>query len=162
MDLAIIRSKKLTSNLFDFVFCVFFFTMQKLQSELKVRIKIASQATPSPRAKATMETLDRTKADLILNYDSVVQSLKQLNRMSRERNGNANNNGDTIINDISSGENPAENTVHKQVLRASVDRNESQKKGECPIAQFTLSVTVTVSLHARIEVDFFREVTEFV
>lgn len=140
------------------MFCVFL-TMQKLQSELKVQIKIASQATPSPRAKATMETLDRTKADLILNYDSVVQSLKQLNRMSRERNGNANNNGDTIITDIGSGENPGENTVHKEVLRA-VDRNESQKKGKCPIAHFTQSVTMTVCLLTH--VDSLRKDVEFV
>lgn len=99
--------------------------MQKLQSELKVQIKIASQATPSPRAKATMETLDRTKTDLIINYDSVVQSLKQLNRMSRERHENANNIGDTNGNGENSTERPVANELQK-----SFGQNGSQKKGE--------------------------------
>lgn len=53
--------------------------MQNLQTELKIQWKFASQATPSPRAKATMETLDRTRSDLSYHYDSVVQSLKKLN-----------------------------------------------------------------------------------
>lgn len=109
--------------------------MQKLQSELKVRMKIASQATPSPRAKATMETLDRTKADLIINYDSVVQSLKQLNRLSRERNEHANNNnGDRNAADVDNGngENASNKLVDAEVQR-SVDQNGSQKKGECSI-----------------------------
>lgn len=53
--------------------------MQSLQTELKIQWKFASQATPSPKAKATMETLDRTRSDLSYQYDSVVQSLKKLN-----------------------------------------------------------------------------------
>lgn len=53
--------------------------MQNLQTELKIQWKFASQATPSPRAKETMETLDRTRSDLSYHYDSVVQSLKKLN-----------------------------------------------------------------------------------
>lgn len=53
--------------------------MQNLQTELKIQWKFASQATPSPKAKATMETLDRTRSDLSYHYDSVVQSLKRLN-----------------------------------------------------------------------------------
>lgn len=53
--------------------------MQSLQTELKIQWKFASQATPSPKAKATMETLDRTRSDLSYHYDSVVQSLKKLN-----------------------------------------------------------------------------------
>lgn len=117
---------------FSFLCFVFVSAMQKLQSELKVQIKIASQATPSPRAKATMETLDRTKADLIINYDSVVQSLKQLNRLSRERNENANNNGDRNAADVDNGngENASKKLVDAEVQR-SVDQNGSQKKGEC-------------------------------
>lgn len=114
-----------------------FFEMQKLQTELKVQIKIASQATPSPRAKATMETLDRTKADLIINYDSVVQSLKQLNRMSRERFESANNNGDPIKIDNGNGENVAEKPVDKEVQR-SIEQNGSQKKGEFPFSLKTI------------------------
>lgn len=102
--------------------------MQKLQSELKVQMKIASQATPSPRAKATMETLDRTKADLIINYDSVVQSLKQLNRMSRERNGNASADATNIDN--GNGEEAAEKPVDKDTTK-SLGQNGSQEKGEC-------------------------------
>lgn len=106
--------------------------MQKLQSELKVQIKIASQATPSPRAKATMETLDRTKADLIINYDSVVQSLKQLNRMSRERNGNAITDGDATNVDNGNGEKAAGKPVDKDTPRSG-KQNGSQKKGECSV-----------------------------
>lgn len=53
--------------------------MQNLQTELKIQWKFASQATPSPKAKATMETLDRTRSDLSYHYDSVVQSLKKIN-----------------------------------------------------------------------------------
>lgn len=68
--------------------------MQQLQTELKIQIEFASQATPSPRAKATMETLDRAKTDLIINYDSVVRSLKQLNRTGGHGRNNGNNNGE--------------------------------------------------------------------
>lgn len=57
--------------------------MQNLQTELKIQWKFASQATPSPKAKATMETLDRTQSDLSYHYDSVVQSLKHLNGKHR-------------------------------------------------------------------------------
>ncbi|XP_031638601.1 dystrophin, isoforms A/C/F/G/H isoform X5 [Contarinia nasturtii] len=56
--------------------------IQSLQTELKIQWKFASQATPSPKAKATMETLDRTRSDLSYHYDSVVQSLKKLNNNS--------------------------------------------------------------------------------
>lgn len=61
--------------------------MQNLQSELKIQWKFASQATPSPKAKATMETLDRTRSDLSYHYDSVVQSLKKLNARATNDNG---------------------------------------------------------------------------
>lgn len=62
-------------------------TMQNLQTELKIQWKFASQATPSPKAKATMETLDRTRTDLSYHYDSVVQSLKKLNGRPSSDNG---------------------------------------------------------------------------
>lgn len=62
--------------------------MQNLQTELKIQWKFASQATPSPKAKATMETLDRTRSDLSYHYDSVVQSLKKLNGQRGYGDGN--------------------------------------------------------------------------
>lgn len=70
--------------------------MQKLQTELKIQWRFASQATPSPKAKATMETLDRTRTDLSYHYDSVVQSLKKLKEKtdSNDRNGNNYTNND--------------------------------------------------------------------
>lgn len=67
--------------------------MQSLQTELKIQWKFASQATPSPKAKATMETLDRARSDLSYHYDSVVQSLKKLN--TREGNENIDKFDDT-------------------------------------------------------------------
>lgn len=74
--------------------------MQKLQTELKIQWKFASQATPSPKAKATMEALDRTRSDLTHHYDSVVQSLKQLNSRSGvggDRNANTHRNGNRVL-----------------------------------------------------------------
>lgn len=67
--------------------------MQNLQTELKIQWKFASQATPSPKAKATMETLDRTQSDLSYHYDSVVQSLKQLNGKHRLQRTDSSDNG---------------------------------------------------------------------
>lgn len=100
---------------------VSFNATQKLQSELKVQIKIASQVTPSPRAKATMETLERTKADLADGYDSVIHSLEKLHRISQERNGN-------ITDNYGSFGNPVENEIDVEVKR-SIERSGSTKKG---------------------------------
>lgn len=68
--------------------------MQSLQTELKIQWNFASQATPSPKAKATMETLDRTRSDLSYHYDSVVQSLKKLNARAESDNSEKYNNGE--------------------------------------------------------------------
>lgn len=96
--------------------------MQKLQTELKVQMKFASQATPSPRAKATMESLDHAKSELIINYDSVVQSLKQLNRINRNRNSN-DGNGNLTTNE----KYPEDKPVDKEVQNRNHGEN---KKGK--------------------------------
>lgn len=81
--------------------------MQKLQTELKIQWKFASQATPSPKAKATMEALDRTRNDLTHHYDSVVHSLKQLNARSGvggDRNANTHRNGNRFVDNGNNGD----------------------------------------------------------
>lgn len=71
--------------------------MQRLQTELKIQWKFASQATPSPKAKATMETLDRTRSDLSYHYDSVVESLKRLQTI-RSADKNTSDYGERVSN----------------------------------------------------------------
>lgn len=66
--------------------------MKRLQTELNIQWKFASQATPSPKAKITMETLDRSRSDLSYHYDSVIQSLKQFNARADNSNVDRNEN----------------------------------------------------------------------
>lgn len=98
--------------------------MQKLQTELKIQWKFASQATPSPKAKATMEALDRTRSDLSYHYDSVVQSLKQLNARSSDQNANHNVDNGNTINPMQSDGKPVDEKV--QIDNANIDET---KKG---------------------------------
>lgn len=90
-----------------------------------------------------METLDRTKADLIINYESVVQSLKQLNRLSRERHENATNNNAARRSNRDIGENDSpENSVDKSEQRTN-DSYELQRKGKSYVHVFVASLTNT-------------------
>lgn len=123
--------------------------MQNLQTELKIQWKFASQATPSPRAKATMETLDRTQSDLSYHYDSVVQSLKQLNGKHKLQRTDSGDNGSTssgsggASNGCSETKNPDGKPVDKKVQNAD-------KKGnlfiQCPI-QFNQILKKTSKLN---------------
>lgn len=92
--------------------------MQSLQTELKIQWKFASQATPSPKAKATMETLDRTRSDLSYHYNSVVQSLKKLNAQA------ANDNCEIFDND--ERKHPDGEPVDKEVQNETY----AEKKGK--------------------------------
>lgn len=110
--------------------------MQKLQTELKIQWKFASQATPSPKAKATMEALDRTRSDLTYHYDSVVQSLKQLNTRSMaiddDKNANTHRNGNRFVDKDNNGnddgsQQPDGKPVNKKVQNDNANVDESKK-----------------------------------
>lgn len=112
----------------------FFGKMQKLQTELKIQWKFASQATPSPKAKATMEALDRTRSDLTHHYDSVVESLKQLNARSivgGDRNANAHRNGNRFVDNGNNGDDgslkPDGKPVDEKVQIDNANFDESKK-----------------------------------
>ena len=94
--------------------------MQNLQTELKIQWKFASQATPSPKAKATMETLDRTQNELSYHYDSVVQSLKQLNGKHQFQRTDSGDNGSSGSSSSGSSEtqHPDGKPVDKKVQNA--------------------------------------------
>lgn len=109
--------------------------MQNLQTELKIQWKFASQATPSPKAKATMETLDRTQSDLSYHYDSVVQSLKQLNgkhNFQRTDSGDNGSNGSSSSSSSSSGGGSSGNGETKHPDGKPVDKKvqNADKKGK--------------------------------
>jgi len=53
---------------------------QDLHEDLKIAMDISSQATPSPRAKSTMESLERAKRELSSHCDAIKLSLANLNR----------------------------------------------------------------------------------
>lgn len=108
--------------------------MQKLQTELKIQWKFASQATPSPKAKATMEALDRTRSDLTYHYDSVVQSLKHLNARSScddNRNANTHRNDNRFVdngnNDGDGSQQPDGKPVNEKVQIDNAKIDESKK-----------------------------------
>ncbi|XP_055309630.1 dystrophin, isoforms A/C/F/G/H-like, partial [Sitodiplosis mosellana] len=94
--------------------------IKSLQTEIKVQWKFASQATPSPRAKATMETLDQTRNDLSYHYDYVVQSLKELNARAGSGDSEKHNNDerkhpdgkpvDNKVQDVANSEKKARRT----------------------------------------------------
>lgn len=102
--------------------------MQRLQTELNIQWQFASQATPSPKAKVTMETLDRSRSDLSYHYDCVIQSLKQLNAHDNARNtdnGNDGNGNNECIN--SNKTKPDAKPVDKKV---QIDSVNVEKKGK--------------------------------
>lgn len=68
---------------------------QERQADLKLAIDIACQATPSPKAKATMELLQAARKDLIEHSDGIMQSM-----MNAEKNKNDN---DTFCNSDANG-----------------------------------------------------------
>lgn len=104
--------------------------MQRLQTELNIQWKFASQATPSPKAKLTMETLDRNRSDLSYHYDCVIASLKQLNahsdsaRSTVANDNDANGNGGAIEGAKTE---PDAKPVDKKV---QIDSGNADKKGE--------------------------------
>lgn len=103
--------------------------MQNLQTELKIQWKFASQATPSPKAKATMETLDRTQSDLSYHYDSVIQSLKQLNGKHQLQRTDSGDNGSCSSSSSSSGSGSSE-TQHPDGKPVDKKVQNANKKGE--------------------------------
>lgn len=111
--------------------------MQRLQTELNIQWQFASQATPSPKAKVTMETLDRSRSDLSYHYDCVIQSLKQLNAHADNArstdNGNDANSNNECIN--STKAKPDAKPVDKKV---QIDSGNVEKKGKRNIAIFAL------------------------
>ncbi|XP_055715728.1 dystrophin, isoforms A/C/F/G/H isoform X3 [Phlebotomus papatasi] len=54
--------------------------IRERQEDLKLAIEIASQANPCPKAKITMESLQKAKTDLSSHCDAVVVSLASLSR----------------------------------------------------------------------------------
>lgn len=103
--------------------------MQRLQTELNIQWKFASQATPSPKAKVTMETLDRSRSDLSYHYDCVIQSLKQLNaHADNARNAeNGNDENGSIESGSSTQTKPDAKPVDKKV---QIDNVNAEKKGK--------------------------------
>lgn len=104
--------------------------MQRLQTELNIQWKFASQATPSPKAKLTMETLDRSRSDLSYHYDCVIASLKQLNAHSDNVRSAVDNDNDENGNNesIESGQTkPDAKPVDKIV---QIDGGKAEKKGK--------------------------------
>lgn len=112
--------------------------MQNLQTELKIQWKFASQATPSPKAKATMETLDRTQSNLSYHYDSVVQSLKQLNGKHQLQRTNSSDNGNTSSSSSSSGSNGNGETKYPDGKPVDKKVQNADKKGKCFNGIFSL------------------------
>lgn len=73
---------------------------QERQADLKLAVDIACQATPSPKAKATMELLQAARKDLIAHSDNVLQSIMETEEKKNDNdayrhidsNGNAQSN----------------------------------------------------------------------
>lgn len=104
--------------------------MQRLQTELNIQWKFASQATPSPKAKLTMETLDRSRSDLSYHYDCVIASLKQLNAHSDSARSTVANDNDENGNGAAiegAKTKPDAKPVDKKV---QIDSGNADKKGE--------------------------------
>lgn len=70
-----------------------------------------------------MEALDHVRSDLLINYDSVVQSLKQLNRARNVTTSHNDSNGN-----LNNEENPESKPVDKEVQKQGNGNN--RKMGE--------------------------------
>lgn len=98
---------------------------------------MASEATPSPKAKTTMESLNRTKTELTLHYDSVIESLKQFNRNGNKLKADAENNNMITEKTVFKVEKLTSTNTEKLPVDKPVDKevqndalNGSGKKGE--------------------------------
>lgn len=89
---------------------------------MKIAINIASQATPTPKAKLKMEQLDEVKQKLTTQYDTIVQAIKIQTPSTNETIA------DDSINERNNDNVAAASTSHTVTVDKNANANENLGK----------------------------------